>query len=138
MTSFRTDRNNNPTAFIVELAYRAGLVEGVDYVAGEPFESFGITYVTAKLIGDPLEITIRVIDRLGFYTAKPFRGRWDYIAIPYKLWLSLTQQQKAYVIGYMYECEGGTEMKDLFPQTPEPTPINLSISDTLKFQEKMS
>jgi len=137
MTSFRTDRNNNPTAFIVELAKEGGLTENVDYVSGDPFNSLGHTYVTAKLIGDPLELTIRVIDKVGFYSVQP-HARWNYIAIPFQLWKSLTQQQKAYVIGFMYRNEGGTEMSNLFPTTPVPTPINVSVTDTLKFQEKMS
>jgi|SRR5208337_432303 len=114
--SFRTDRNSNPTAFTTDIAKEAGLIEGVDYEFGESFEASGDIFYTAKLIDDPLIITIKVIDKIGFYNSKGVQ-RWVYIAIPYKLWLSLTPIQKKYVIGYMYKQEGGTEMQNLFPQS---------------------
>ena len=109
----RTDANNNPTAFTTDIAKSAGLVYGTDYVQGDPFTAGLITYFTAKLLGDPIAITIKVIDKIGFYTQPPHQ-RWTYIGIPYKLWLELAPDQKKYVIGYMYQNEGGTEMKSLF------------------------
>lgn len=112
--SFRTDLNNNPTAFTTDIAKEALLVEGVDYTQGDSFTSGDRTFYTAKLLGDAGEITIRVIDKLGFYTEPP-NARWTYIAIPYHLWMSLTLQQKLYTIGYMYQNEGGTTMKSDFP-----------------------
>jgi hypothetical protein len=112
--TFRTDRNNNPTAMIEQMASEGGLVFGTDYVQGDPFTSGTSTFYTAKLLGDPIVLTIKVIDKLGFYTTAP-NARWTYIAIPYELWMNLTTLQKTYVVGFMYGQEGGTEMKSLFP-----------------------
>lgn len=121
MNTFRTDRNNNPTAFTTDIAVQGGLVAGQDYEIGESFisddGSIKQTLYTAKLLGDPVELTIKVINRLGFYDSKGSL-RWSYIAIPYVLWVSLNLEQKEYVIGYMYKQEGGTAMKKLFPNLP--------------------
>jgi hypothetical protein len=116
--SFRTDDNNNPTAFTTDVAKQGGLVLSIEYDYGDSFttESGQILY-TAKLIGDPIALTIKVIDKLGFYTVMPHQ-RWTYIGIPYKLWMSLSLKQKQYTIGIMYENEGGTTMKSLFPEEP--------------------
>lgn len=110
--SFRTDRNNNPAAFTVDIAKQAGLVEGTDYVAGDPFPPPS-KLVTAKLLGDPIQLTIRVIDAIGYYT-KAGAPRWEYIAIPKFVWDALEPPVKKKVIGFHYQHEGGTEMKGLF------------------------
>lgn len=110
---FRTDLNNNPTAFTTDLAKEAGLVLGADYEPGDPFEADGRTYFTAKLLGDPIAITIKLINVVGFYTIAP-QHRWTYIALPYILWKQLTIDQKRLVIGFMYQMEGGEAMKPLF------------------------
>lgn len=136
MPEFRTDRNNNPTAMIVEMAHEGGLVEGTDYVQGDPFTIGNVTYYTAKLLGDPISKTIQVIDKLGFYTEAP-HARWSYIAIPYHTWLSLTYFQKLYVIGFMYGQEGGTTMKNLFQPAPTPVNIGIGISSTLPLGDKV-
>ena len=109
----RTDENNNPAAFTTAIAEQAGLVEGVDFVHGTPFPAPS-PYVTAKLLGDPIAITIRVIDAIGYYT-KGGAERWVYIAVPKFIWDSLTQDQKRDVIGFHYQHEGGITMKNLFP-----------------------
>lgn len=96
------------------MAEEGGLILGTDYEQGDSFESGGKTFYTAKLLGDPVALTIRVIDKLGFYTTPP-NARWIYIAIPYELWMNLTTLQKTYVIGYMYKNEGGIAMSSLFP-----------------------
>jgi hypothetical protein len=121
MTEFRTDKHRNPTAFTTDIAKEAGLVLGVDYEQGDPFhetsEGSGqiYTYYTAKLLGDPVELTIKVIDKIGFYTDNAeMHLRWIYIGIPYGLWLVMTRNSKVATIGSMYAREGGTEMKDLF------------------------
>lgn len=111
--TFRTDENCNPTAFTTAIAKEAGLVLGVDYQVGDPFYVGGQTFYTAHLLGDPIAVTIKVIDKIGFYTTPP-NARWTYIAIPYFLWKELTPDQKKAVIGYMYQNEGGTAMKGLF------------------------
>jgi hypothetical protein len=120
---FRTDENNNPTAMTVDVAAAGGLVEGVDYVQGTPFEveqrnGSKLTLYTAKLLGDPVAITIRCIDKCGFYTGDgPVPGslqRWPEFAMLFGLWERLDLTQKTAVIGMIYTFEGGTEMKRLF------------------------
>ncbi len=110
--SARTDRNNNPAAFIMEIAKQGGLIEGTDYVAGDPFPAPS-TLVTAKLLGDPIQLTIRVIDKIGYYT-KSGAPRWTYIAMPKFVWDALEPPLKKKVIGFHYQHESGTEMKHLF------------------------
>jgi hypothetical protein len=107
---FRTDRHNNPTAMTTEFASQGGLVEGKDFVRGDSFKGpDGKTYYTAKLLGDPIDTTIRAIDRGGIYT-KSGQARWAYInRIPKAAhWAAMTQQQKAAIVGKMYRMEGGS------------------------------
>lgn len=126
MTQFRTDTHNNPTAFTTDVAAEAKLKLGVDYTVGDGFTAkfsdkvragnFDITLHTARLIGDPIALTIRVIDALSFQTTHgtPI-SRWGYITMPAFLWHELSPVQKRDVIGWMYQREGGTTMKHLFP-----------------------
>jgi len=109
----RTDANRNPAAFTTDIAKQAGLVLGMDYEAGDPFPAPS-TLVTARILGDPVAVTIRVIDRIGYFTqlGKP---RWDYIALPRFVWMGLSADEKRDVIGYHYKREGGTDMRGLFP-----------------------
>lgn len=109
--SARTDRNNNPAAFTTDLAKQAGLVEGKDYVAGDPFPTGSL--VTAKILGDPIQTTIRLIDAVGYFT-KMGIPRWTYISMPKFVWDALDAPTKKKVIGFHYQHEGGTEMKHLF------------------------
>lgn len=109
----RTDDNRNPAAFTTDIARQAGLQLGVDYVDGSPFPSPS-TLVTAKLLGDPVAITIRVIDSIGYFTRNG-QPRWVYIALPRFVWQSLTDDQKRDVIGFHYQHEGGSAMRSLFP-----------------------
>lgn len=113
MATFRTDRNNNPTAFTADIAKQAGLVLNRDYVPGEPFPAPS-TLVTAKLLGAPIALSIKVIDAVGYYT-KGGSLRWVYIGIPKFVWHALTMDQKRDVIGFHYQHEGGTAMRNLFP-----------------------
>lgn len=112
----RTDQNQNPAAFTTSLAEQAGLEKGVDWIMGDPFTSQGGggVYYTARLIGDPVAITVRLIDAVGYYTHAG-QPRWNYIAIPKFLWDSLTPDEKRDVVGFHYQREGGTAMRDLFP-----------------------
>lgn len=111
---FRTDRHNNPTAFTVTVAEQAHLVPAVDYEPGDSFRTIlGLAY-TARLIGDPVALTIRVIDRVGFRTSGGV-ARWMYIELPQFVWSALSSDLKRDVIGWMYEREGGTAMRELFP-----------------------
>jgi hypothetical protein len=119
---FRTDENNNPAAFTTDIASQAGLVKGVDYVDGNPFPAPS-TLTTAKLLGDPIAITIRVINAIGYRTHLG-TPRWTYICLPRFLWNSLPDSNiaaeprivsKVDIIGYHYQMEGGVAMRDLFP-----------------------
>jgi len=110
-SAMRTDRHNNPTAFTTDIAKVAGLKEGVDYVPGDSFS--GGKYKTAKLLNDPVDTTIKVIDKIGFYTGSGAQ-RWTHTAMPKSEWDSLNQDQKRAVIGRMYQHEGGTSLKNLF------------------------
>lgn len=109
----RTDDNNNPAAFITQIAEQAGLIKGTDYVDGTPFPSPS-NLVTAKLLGDPIALTTRVLDAVGYYTLAG-NPRWTYIAIPKFIWKTLTADQKRDIIGFHYQHEGGTAMRHLFP-----------------------
>lgn len=86
---------------------------GVDYKQGDPFAVEGHTYFTAFLLGDPVQLTIRVIDAVGYYT-KGGGTRWTYISIPQFVWDSLTPQLKKQVIAFHYKNEGGVAMAPLF------------------------
>lgn len=117
-SSARTDRHNNPAAITTDLAHQGGLIQNTDYTQGDPFTvgspPLAKTYYTARLIGDPIALTIRVIDHVGYYT-KTGGQRWTYIALPDFVWSSLTPDLKLRVIGFHYAHEGGTEMAGLFP-----------------------
>lgn len=112
----RTDSHRNPTAFTTDIARQAGLVEGTDFTKGDPFGTGpnGPTFYTARIIGDPIQQTCRVINALGFYN-KTGAQRWSYIAMPIEVWLNCGADLKIAIIGGMYHREGGTEMKNLFP-----------------------
>ncbi len=114
MLQTRADRHRNPTAFTTDVARDAGLVLGTDYVQGDPFQVGSKTYYTAKLLGDPLALTIKVIDTAGWqiHTGGP---RWTYMDFINSVWAKLASDDKARIIGRMYWHEGGTEMKSLFP-----------------------
>lgn len=109
----RTDRNNNPTAFTTAIAKEAGLNDGVDYEQGDPFQAGNQTYYTAKLLGDPLKLTIQVIDKIGFRTINGY-CRWTYVQMPTWIWSLLNTEQKIQFVAYMYRNEGGTTMKGIF------------------------
>jgi hypothetical protein len=110
----RTDRHNNPTAFTTDVAKTAGLTLGVDYVDGDPFPN-NPNLRTAKLVGDPIAQTIKVIDRIGF-TTQAGQPRWTYTnSIPQtKNWSNLSYDQKKQVVAQMYQHEGGTALKQYF------------------------
>lgn len=82
----RTERNNNPTAMITAKAKQLGWILWEDYEIWDSFvgEDWR-TYYTARLIGDPIETTIRLLDRwLEKWLANIFSG-WTYAS---KLWLN--------------------------------------------------
>lgn len=109
----RTDSHKNPTAFTTDMAHQAGLVLGVDYEVGDAFPGNPVLK-TARLLGDPIAITVKVINAVGFHT-KTGLNRWTYISLPGFVWSALNFNEKRDVIGYMYQHEGGTAMVSLFP-----------------------
>jgi len=110
--SYRTDRNMNPAAFTTDIAAQAGLKLGVDYEIGDKFPDPS-TLHTAKLLGDPIQTTIRVIDAVGYVT-KAGHARWTYINIPQFVWLAQDPTMKKKIIGFHYSEEGGVTLKPLF------------------------
>jgi hypothetical protein len=110
---FRTDDHNNPTAFTTDIAKEGGLILGTDYEQGKIFTVGLNTYYTAKLLGDPITLTITVLNKIGFYTHAG-NIRWIYIGIPQFIWDALDKPTRVKVIGFMYGHEGGVVMKGLF------------------------
>ena len=108
----RADRNNNPAAFTTDIAKEAGLILGVDYIVGDVFQDNNKLY-TAKLLKDPIDLTIKVIDKITYYT-RSGKTRWNYIAIPKFIWELLTYEEKKQVIKFHYRNEGGTELLKLW------------------------
>lgn len=109
----RTDDNNNPAAIITDVVRQSGLIFGTDWENGTPFPHPS-DLVTARLLGDPVQLTIRIIDVVGYQTHLG-NPRWTYINMPKFIWHSLTADQKRDVIGYHYQHEGGTALRHLFP-----------------------
>jgi len=107
-TQMRTDRHNNPVAFTTDIAAQAGLVEWVDYSIGDPFGDG--KYNTARIIGDPIDTTIKVIDKIGF-TTKAGAPRWSYtpkLGLTNEAWAKMDRTQKTAAIYKMYQNEGGS------------------------------
>ncbi len=84
---------------------------GGEFVNGDPFPTGPL--ITAKLIGDPIALTIRVLDKVGYFT-RAGTARWTYIDMPKFVWDMLTNEQKRIVIHFHYVHEGGTTMLALF------------------------
>lgn len=110
----RTERNNNPTAMTTDVAKMLGWELGVDYEVWDAFVTASWqTLYTAKLIGDPIETTIRLIDRWiangidPFYRAN-WQPRWTYISkiwITKEKWQQMSPAEKADVIAKMLKYE---------------------------------
>ena len=112
-STMRTDRHRNPTACTTDVARAGGLVGGIDFENGDSFTTGDKIYYTAKFIGDPIDLTVKMIDKATFYTNTGHQ-RWSYIAIPSFVWNDLKKAEKVAVIKWMYGREGGTEMGSLF------------------------
>lgn len=111
--TFRTDRHNNPTAFTTDIAKQAGLELHKDYEIGEVFIVGNKSYNTAKLLHDPIDLTVRVIDKISFYN-KTGQQRWIYIGMPRWLWDDLNLDNRKQIIRFMYQHEGGVELNKLW------------------------
>ena len=113
----RTERNNNPTAMTTDMAKMLWWELWVDYEIWDAFTtSSWTTLYTAKLIWDPIETTIRLIDRWiangidPFYRAN-WQPRWSYLSsiwITKDKWSKMNDEQKAEVIAKMLQHEWGS------------------------------
>ena len=113
----RTERNNNPTAMTTDMAKMLWWVLGVDYEIWDSFTTASwTTLYTAKLIWDPIETTIRLIDRWiangidPFYRAN-WQPRWSYLSkiwIDKEKWSNMSPSEKADVINKMLQHEWGS------------------------------
>lgn len=112
-TGQRGDRHNNPLAFTTDVAKQAGLTPGIDYEVGDKFTGTdGKLYNTAKIIGDPVSATMKVIDKVGFYTSDG-RRRWKHTAMTKNKWDSLPYERKVQVIQEMERQEGGSLLNSM-------------------------
>lgn len=112
--TMRTERNNNPTAMTTDVAKMLWWVLWEDYEIWDSFvTSSWQTLYTAKLIWDPIETTVRLIDRWiengidPFYRAN-WQWRWSYISkiwITKEKWQQMSPSEKAEVIKKMLQYE---------------------------------
>lgn len=107
----RTDRNNNPTAMTTDVAKTLGLVEWVDYVQWDVFPNNPNLY-SAKLIGDPIQQTIKWLDTAIANGKKAFYTQWGqqrrtHTAMSNEQWSWMTQEQKIATVVKMYHNEWG-------------------------------
>ena len=110
-----TDQNNNPINLNLDLAIKGGLLNGEDYNLSTVFDTDPNDPTVAMLVlGDPVPRIIKVIDKIGFYDEEGY-PRWTYISMPNFIWLSLTDEQKRDVIGFIYKHLGGNMMIGYFP-----------------------
>lgn len=94
------ERNNNPTNMTVWFMQRAWAELGVDYeVSSDSFWSNGKQLYYAKLIWDPVETTIRILDKAIAQGKNPFNTTsWSYINqlwLTVDKWNNMSQEQKA-------------------------------------------
>lgn len=108
----RADRNRNLAAITTDIAHQAGLILNKDYTLGDPFPAPS-KLVTAKFLGDPIALTLQVIDALGYYTHTG-APRWSYMSIPIELWVTFTPAQRRQTVLSHYKREGGTAFLSLF------------------------
>ena len=111
--TMRTERNNNPTAMTTDVAKSLWGVEWEDYVQWDSWTNDKWqTFYTAKLLGDPIETTIRLLDRAAetgrwaFYT-KAWWQRWTHTAMSDADWLKLSPEEKQWVVLKMLKNEWG-------------------------------
>ena len=107
----RTERNNNPTAMTSDVARSLWGVEWEDYIVWDAFQDNPNLH-TAYLLGDPIETTIRLLDRAAttgrwaFYT-KGWKQRWTHTAMTDEAWLNLSAEEKKNVVLKMLHNEWG-------------------------------
>ena len=106
----RTERNNNPTAMITAYAKQLWWVEWVDYVQWDWWTNDEWkTYYTAKLIGDPIEKTIELLDRWVANNVKQnVFTAWSYrkdLWMNNEKWSKLSHEEKQNVVLKMLQHE---------------------------------
>lgn len=107
----RTDRNNNPTAMTTDVAKTLWLVEWVDYVKWDVFPNNSNLF-SAKLIGDPIQQTIKALDtaianwKRAFYTQWG-QQRWTHTGMSNEQWQGMNNEQKVATVVKMYHNEWG-------------------------------
>lgn len=113
--TMRTERNNNPTAMITEYAKQLWGIEWVDYIQWDSFTSTDAnwvthTYYTAKLLGDPIETTIRLLDRwVENGVKKNVFSAWSYanqLGMTNDKWKNMSKDEKEALILKMLQHEG--------------------------------
>lgn len=109
----RTDRHNNPIAVTTAVCRESNLVAGKDYEEGDPFTVGNLTLYTARFLGDPIQLSLRVLDSATYFTHHG-TPRWTYMCITPKLWKSFSDTQRKLTVAEHYQHESGTEMKGLF------------------------
>ena len=109
--TMRTERNNNPTAMTTDVAKSLWGIEWEDYVQWDSWTNDKWqTFYTAKLLGDPIETTIKLLDRAAstwrwaFYTSWG-KQRWSHTAMSDADWLKLTPEEKQWVVLKMLQRE---------------------------------
>lgn len=113
--TMRSERNNNPTAMITAYAKQLWGIEWVDYVQWDSFTSVDEnwvehTYYTAKLLGDPIDTTIRLIDRwVDNNVKKNVFSAWSYadqLWMTNDKWKNMSREEKEALILKMLQHEG--------------------------------
>jgi len=106
----RTERNNNPTAMITAYAKQLWWIEWVDYEVWDSWTNDKWqTYYTAKLIGDPIEKTIELLDRWVANNVKQnVFTAWTYrkdLWMNNEKWSKLSHEEKQNVVLKMLQHE---------------------------------
>ena len=117
--SYRTERNNNPTAMITAYAKELGGVLWEDYEIGDSFiwtdKNWNpITLYTARLIGDPVEKTIELLDRWLANGMPNIFKWWTYASelwLNNNVWRNATEGEKRKIIEKMLKREWGNMAK---------------------------
>lgn len=146
----RTDRNNNPTAMTTDVAKTLWLQEWVDYEVGDPFTTGSwSTLYTARLLGDPIETTIKWLDiaandpnKSAFLTGG-WAPRWTHTSMTDQERASLDSAGKVAVVTEMYRREWGngslawqTNTTESDTQTTNTSYDPSRVPDYIKYAEK--
>jgi len=120
------------------------LEEGVDYEVGDAFPGSegGNQFHTARILGNPVETTIEVIDKVGFLTQSG-TPRWSTPNISQEQWEALeaewstaSRERKIDIIEAIYKGEGGNGSligdDDKRPIVGPPAPEQIDFSQFIR------